>query len=639
MTIWFVPLVPIAAAVAIGLAGRGRSRPALGMAAAASLAVTIGVAAWAAAARPSGSYDWGAGLSLRLAVDDTAAVMAVLVPAVALVVVAYAAAHEHERGLVRLVAVLVAFVGAMELLVLADDVLTLVVGWELVGFCSFVLIDHEWWVPGTPSAAGQAFVTTHIGDLALLVAAGAAVAGVGSLDFAALGGLHGGWLSLFVAAVLVAAASKSAQLPFSPWLFSAMAGPTSASALLHAATMVAAGTYVLVRLQPVLDRAEWFAPVAIGVGLATALAGGLVASLHGHAKKVLAASTSAQYGLMFVAVGAGFPAVAMAHLVTHAVLKAGLFMAAGVAIEAAATPRLDEMRLGRSLPVVAALSAVLALALAAVPPLGAAWTKEQIMSAGGEWSPWLALGVAGAGALSAWYAARFQLLAYGPGPEPGRRRLSRRPGVTELAAIGAAAAGSLGLGLVWLPAGRGVVEAITGAALPSGQGWEPVVSLGLVAMAIGSAIVALRTGRLAGDTTPGRRAAAEWLGLATVARVAVADPVLATSAALPHVDDLMDLIPRAAGTAGGRLAPALARWDTRVVDAGVRGAAGLALVAARVGANLTEPGTDAAVGGIARVVGRGGRAVRALQTGLAHHYYVILVAGCAALFALVAVLR
>ncbi|MGY8822312.1 MAG: proton-conducting transporter transmembrane domain-containing protein, partial [Pseudomonadales bacterium] len=147
--------------------------------------------------------------------------------------------------------------------------------------------------------------------------------------------------------ILLACAAKSAQLPFSPWLFAAMSGPTPVSALLHAATMVAAGVYLLIRLHQTLDAVAWFAPLAIGLGLATALAGGVVASLQGHAKKLLAASTSSHYGLMWLAVGAGYPGAALLHFVTHAFFKAGLFLAAGIAEHHVGSYSLGDMRLGR----------------------------------------------------------------------------------------------------------------------------------------------------------------------------------------------------------------------------------------------------------------------------------------------------
>ncbi len=639
--LWLVPLVPMSVAPVMWLALRDRSRGVLGAGAAVTLGLTTALAGWAAVWRPQSVYRWGAGLTLHLMVDDTAAVMVVLVPAVGLVVAGYAAAHERRRALGRLVVTLVGFVGAMELLVLASDLLTLLIGWELVGAFSWALIAHEWWEADKPQAAAHAFVATHVGDLGLFAAVGAALAGTGSLQYSTLGGLHGGWLHLFVAGVLLAAVAKSAQLPFSPWLFSAMAGPTSVSALLHAATMVAAGAYVLVRLQPVLDRAAWFAPTVITIGLATALVGGLVAGMQQHAKKVLAASTSAQYGLMFVAVGAGYPAAALAHLVTHAAFKAGLFLAAGIAIEAVASPQLGRMRLGRDLRLTAWASAVVALALAAVPPLGAAWTKEGIVAAAGRSAPWLAVGVAVAGALSAWYASRFQLLAFGPPPTDAPRTLARRPGRIEEAALVATASVSAGFALVWVPGARDVAARLTGGALPSGETWETAFSLSLAALALYATFAAFRSGRLRGDATSRRRAAAaDWFAIPALVEAVIVEPALATARTLSRFDTaVLDAPPRAVSALGGRAAGRLARADDRVVDAGVRGTAAFGRFLGRIGATVTDPGVDGAVRQLAGLVGHAGRDTRRLHTGRAHQYYVVVAAGAVVLVVLAAVGR
>lgn len=640
--LWLLPLLPVTVAPVLWLTHRGRSRARIGASGATVLVLTTAIAAWAAATRPASAYAWGAGLTLRLAVDDTAAVVGVLVPVVAIVVVVYAAGHENAEGLARLVAGLVAFTGAMELLVVAADVLTLVAAWELVGGCSWALIAHEWRTPGSGRAAGQAFVATHVGDLGLVAAAGAALAATGSLRYADLGGLRGGWLDLFVAGVVLAAVSKSAQLPFSPWLFSAMAGPTSVSALLHAATMVAAGAFILVRLQPVLDTATWFAPTVIGVGLATALVGGAVAVAQRHTKKLLAASTSAQYGLMFVAVGAGVPAAALAHLVAHAAFKAGLFLSAGVAMEAAGGPELARMRLGRDLRGVAVATAVLAAALAAIPPLGAAWTKEAIAAAAGHGAAWLAIAVALAGALSAAYATRFQLLAFGPPPTDEPRTLVRRPGVAETGTIVATAAVSLAFAIVWVPGARDVVARFAGGVIAEGEPWEIALSLALVAAGVCTTVAASRrTAALVGDVLDDRqRTVADWFALPAAVRSVVVEPTLAAAGALARMDTVvLDAPARAATRAGPRLASALAAIDHRVVDAGVRAAAAFGRAAARVGATVTERAATGAALGLADAVGRAGRDTRRLQTGRAHQFYVSIVAAAVVLVAVTAAWR
>lgn len=645
--LWVVPLLPVIAGALVWAGGsgggdRGAGRRVVpGSAAAATLAATAGLAAWAAVDRPSTSYRWGSGLRLELAVDDPASVAVILVPAVGFVVVAYAAAHEPTRALGRLLGTLVAFVGAMELLVLAADLLTLLVAWELVGAFSWVAIAHRWWEVDKPTAATHAFLATRAGDLGLFAAAGGALAGTGSLAYADLGRLESGWLDLVVAGVFLAAAAKSAQLPFSPWLFSAMGGPTSVSALLHAATMVAAGAYILVRLHPVLDAAGWFAPAAIGVGLATALAGGVVALAQQHAKQLLAASTSAHYGLMFVAAGAGVPAAALAHLVAHAAFKAPLFLSAGIAMEASGSPLLGRMRLGRALPALAAVTALCSLALAGVPPLGGAWTKESVVAAAGHHAPWLAVAVATAGALSAGYAARFQLLGFGPPPHPGPRSLVRWPGPVELAAVAVGGVASLALGLLWLPGGEGVVERLAGGTLPAGTTWEVALSLGAVGLALYAASVAHRQGRLLGDPLDARRrAVADWFALPAGVAAAVVDPVRRLAVGLGGVDGrVVDAPVRAAAAAGRRVAAAVARGDDRVVDAGVRAAAAVGRLAARAGSSVAERGIDGALRDVAGLVGAAAADARRSQTGLAHQYYVVVAAGVLVLLVAVIALR
>ncbi|MGH2601645.1 MAG: proton-conducting transporter membrane subunit, partial [Dehalococcoidia bacterium] len=295
-----------------------RSRPrAIAVAPVAVLLVTLMFGAWAAFTEPTFSWHWSPRIELRLAVEDFGRVMVVLVPLIAAPIVAYAAATEGE-GRLRLLVLMLAFVSAMLLLVSAADFLTLLFAWELVGFVSWALIGHRWRDPHAVRSAAQAFVTTRIGDIGLYVAAGMTFVATGSFAFAGLPRADSVALGVVAAGVLVAAAAKSAQLPFSPWLFAAMAGPTPVSALLHSATLVAAGTYLLIRLAPALAPVWWFLPALALVGIATAVAGGIVAFIQTDIKRALAASTSAQYGLMFVAVGAGSAAAGAAHLVAHA---------------------------------------------------------------------------------------------------------------------------------------------------------------------------------------------------------------------------------------------------------------------------------------------------------------------------------
>lgn len=639
--LWSLPLAPLVAGLAIWRTRpRRRARPLFGALGVVALLATAGIAAWAAWARPQAGYGWGGGVTLTLGVDAVAAVVAVLVPVVAAPIVVFAAAHEPMRGLSRLVGLLVVFVGAMELLVVAEDLLTLLIGWELVGALSWGLIAHEWRRADKPRAAAHAFNTTRFGDLGLFLAAMAAFAGVGSLGYGDLGRLDGPLLHVAVAGVVLAAAAKSAQLPFCPWLFSAMGGPTPVSALLHAATMVAAGAYVLARLHPFLGLVSWFAPVVVGIGLATALAGGVVASLQPHAKKLLAASTSAHYGLIFVAVGAGSAAAGIAHLVTHAAFKALLFLAAGTAITAGGGELLGRMRLGSRLPLLAALTAAGSLALAGAPPLSGAWTKEIVVAAAGEYAPWLATLVVLAGGLSAFYATRFQLLAYGPTPDDLRDH-GRTRGAGEPWALGALAVAVVGLGALWLPGGHDLVSDVLAEELPTGETWELVASLVLVAAGVYAAANADRGERLATlGLSPRSATAADWLGLPALARAAVVEPTMALCGTLARFDDrVVDGGVRGAAALGRVLSAGLARVDDRVVDAGIRGAAASASALSRLLSTAGELGFDRLVRGLAGAVAAAAGDSRRLQTGMTHHYYVLVACGLVVLVAATAIWR
>lgn len=689
MTAWLLVLVPVATAVAVAAARRlPRAQAPLAVAGLVATAV-VGIAA--AVGEATATLGWGPRLGLGLDVVGFSRVMVVLAPVVATPIVAYAAATEPE-GRTRLLTFMVAFVGAMELLVAAEDFLTLLIGWELVGALSWALVGQGWRTAGNVKAATEAFLTTRFGDLGLYVAAGIAFAGTGSFRFSDLGRVTGSELDAVAFGVLLAAAAKSAQLPFSPWLFSAMAGPTPVSALLHSSTMVAAGAYLLIRLAPALEATGWFEPAVLALGLATALAGGVVATLQTHAKRVLAGSTSAQYGLMLAAIGAGSTAAAGAQLVTHAAFKSLLFLSAGVASHAVGHADLRGMHLGDALPRASLLSAVGALALAAVPPLGGAWSKEEIVGAvAGDVGSWPAVAIFVAAFLSTLYASRYWILAYGPEPRRGRipnplsalgvgrrqrpapRHLLHLPGHLELASLGSLAAVTLVLSVLWLPGGGRIVEELTAGRLPGSEVVvremnEQIISLGVIVAAVAVVWSLIRHARLAssGMRAPIRTRAANWFELGTAARTVIVTPVRALSQALARLDAGSARVVRD-GVGGGvlTLSRQLARFDDHIIDAGVRATAAVAAAFSRllswrgelsidgvvesiaglsmraaVAARVSDERTvDAAVEGIAREVGFTGRQSRKIQTGLAHHYYVMVAAGLAVALVMLAFAR
>ena len=624
------------------------------------------------------SWRWGSGLACRLALEGFARVMAVLVPVIAAPVVAYAGRSERGEGLPRLLAWLLVFVGAMELLVLAGDLLTLLIAWELVGVCSWALIGHHHRDPANGRAAAQAFLTTRCGDLGLYLAAAATWAGAGSLDYRALGALDGVPLQVAAAGLLLAAAAKSAQGPFAPWLFSAMAGPTPVSALLHSATMVAAGAYALIRLTPTLSGAgaAWLVPAIAGLGIATVWAGGVVAAVQTDFKRALAASTSSQYGLMLVAVGAGATGAAGAHLVAHAAFKSLLFLGAGVALHVAGTGDLGRLRdlglgsgteqgragregRGRTaglsqLPLAALLFAAGALALAAVPPLGAAWTKERVVAAAfhaESWEPWLGWATLLSGVLTAFYAARLQVLGFGI----GRTRQAvdgagpagaagdhapRGPEGGEWVGLGALAGLTALLSALWWPGAGAVAERWVGGRIVGGAPWELAAGVAGIALAFGLVWSLRRSGALltlglGGRWESLRAGAAAWLGLPALARIAVARPVLALARALAALDDrVVAAGVRAAARVGDAVSRLLATWSERGVDGTVEALARGTVAFAAGSGRFDDVAVDGAVEGTARATGRAGSASRRLQSGRAPQYYALIAAGFLVLLAL-----
>lgn len=631
--LWWLPLVPILAGTAL-LVSRLPRRLWIGAFAVAALLLTLTLSIVATLEAWSGSFAWSDVLRLQAALTPLSAAVAILVPTIALPVLAFAAADEARAGLTRLIALLLVFVGGMELLVIADDLLTLLIGWEFVGACSWALISHEWRDVGNPRSGLYAFVTTRLGDLGLFIAAMATFATTGGFAYEGLRSLDADTLSIVAFGVLLSAAAKSGQVPFSPWLFRAMAGPSSVSALLHAATMVAAGAYLLARLHPVLSEVYWFGTAAIAIGLATALTGGVVALLQNHAKKLLAASTSAHYGLMFVAVGADYPGVAILHLVAHAGFKALLFLAAGTAGERAGSYALDRMQFGRTLPVMAGLIAAGALSLAGVPPLGGGWTKEAVIAAAGHEQGLFAAGCMVAGGLSAAYAMRFQLLAYGFAGDPGR---DKRPPAAEYSALGTLALFSLVLSALWLPSVHDGMGRLLGAEIPTSKTGELIASLGLVGLGllVGSFLARRYPGL---GTDPHSGAAAAWLGLPSLISVVAVRPFERCAGAAAWVDDrLVDAGRRAVATLGTNGADAAARLDRRAVDGGRRAVAAFGTALAQGSARFGEWAADGLPYGTAQLVGMSGDDLRRLQTGLTHHYYALLAVGVAVMAAILLV--
>ena len=329
-------------------------------------------------------------LSMGIAVDQITIVMLAVVTTVAFMVNVFSVGYmKGEPRYWWYFAVLQLFVASMLLLVLADNLLLLYVAWELVGLSSFLLIGHYWERRSAVEAAKKAFITTRVGDVGLLI--GIILLWKATGTFNILDIIHAveagevGGTSLFVSVMFIflGAMGKSAQLPFHVWLPDAMEGPTPVSALIHAATMVVAGVYLVARLLPVFEAAGGALIVVTAVGLITALFSGVVAFAQTDIKKVLAYSTVSQLGFMFVALGAGAVSAGMFHLFTHAFFKALLFLGAGsVIIGAHHHQEMGQLGgLWRKMPVTAATFLVGSLALAGLFPLAGFWSKDEILHA------------------------------------------------------------------------------------------------------------------------------------------------------------------------------------------------------------------------------------------------------------------
>lgn len=323
--------------------------------------------------------------AFRLTVDGLAAMMLAVVGAVATCVFVYAISYmsEDERAH-RFFAFLDFFVMAMCLLVVSGNLTVLLVGWTGVGIASFLLISF-WWQKGWPLQAGfLALGANAIGDAALLVACVIMPKGAGALDTLAQSAPRatGGVVAVGVC-LLIAAAAKSAQGPLWFWLPSAMAGPTPVSALIHAATMVAAGVYLLVRTAGVIELSPQVQMAVVVTGMSTALLGGLASLWQTNFKRGIAYSTASQLGWMFVAVGIGNPFAAFFHLVTHASFKAMLFLGAGTVIHSAHHE--EDIRkvggLAKHLKMTHALFVVGGLALIGTPLLSGSFSKDAILEA------------------------------------------------------------------------------------------------------------------------------------------------------------------------------------------------------------------------------------------------------------------
>lgn len=401
--LWLIPAAPLAGFILILLFGRRLGEPAAGYLAATmvavSFAVTVGVFfdllgndehhrehvltlfSWV----PVGDLQ----IDMALLADPLSITMALFITGIGSMIHLFAIGYMHgDPKFSKFFLYLNLFVFSMLMLVLGENLLVTFLGWEGVGACSYFLISFWHTRPSAATAGKKAFVTNRIGDWGVMLAMFLGFTTVGSVSYGALnhaaeeGGIATSTATGIALLLFVGAVGKSAQLPLYLWLPDAMEGPTPVSALIHAATMVTAGVFLMTRMNPMLAAAADWAPEIIAwTGAITALFAASIAVAQNDIKKVLAYSTVSQLGYMFLAVGSGAYVAAIFHMITHAFFKALMFLGSGSVIHGMHEEQ-DMRRMGAlrvMMPVTAGTFIIGWLAIAGVPPFAGFWSKDEIL--------------------------------------------------------------------------------------------------------------------------------------------------------------------------------------------------------------------------------------------------------------------
>lgn len=604
-----VPLVPLVGWAVLGLGGRRLAPRGVALLACGTVAVSFLVSAGlfaALRALPPGSrhvavdlYRWMAVGSLvvplRLLVDPLSVAMALVVSGVGALIHVYSVGYmAGDEGYSRYFAYMNLFMASMLTLVLAGNLVVMFIGWEGVGLSSYLLIAFWFTRPAAARAGVKAFLVTRLGDVGFLLGIFLALGLFGTADFEALAReaprvlpLGGPAATALALLLFLGAVGKSAQLPLHVWLPDAMEGPTPVSALIHAATMVTAGVYMVLRLHAVYLQSPLALDVVALVGAVTAVFAAASALAEPDLKRVLAYSTISQLGYMFLGVGVGAFGAGFFHLISHAFFKALLFLAAGAVMHAlgGVTDMREMGGLARILPRTAAAFGLGALALSGVPPLVGFVSKERILTdvylqgARGLW----ALGLLGSGLTAVYIVRAFALTFLGA---PARLAGTRPAGHGDRPPVMAAPMGVLG------------VLVLTGGLLGGAvDRWlEPVVGPGAPRVAPSGATEGALVA--AGVAVALAGIALAWLAYARP-RVPLEIPRL--GAVLSH----QFFVEQAYATVVVEPARALARWaaevDRRVIDG--------------------------AVVGLGRLLWSGGAVLRRAQTGYLRHYAALLLVG------------
>ena len=423
-------------------------------------------------------------ISVDFAVDRLSAVMLLIVTGIGTLIHIYAVGYmAHEEGYYRFFSFFNLFMFFMLVLVLAQNYLLLFVGWEGVGLCSYLLVGFYFTEKFATDAGNKAFIVNRIGDFGFSLAIFLIAIKFGSLDFTAVFSqaknlpveASPGWITAVALLLLVGATGKSAQIPLYVWLPDAMAGPTPVSALIHAATMVTAGVYMVARSSSIFLHSPVALYTVAIIGISTAFFAATVGLVQNDIKKVFAYSTVSQLGYMFVGLGTGAFSAGIFHVMTHAFFKALLFLGAGSVIHALSGEQ-DLRKMGglmKKIPITCAVLACASVAIAGVPPFSGAASKDLILEAAYAYAPWIYwVGLFTAG-MTAFYVGRAFFMAFF-GEYRGDKHPHESPFIMwgPLAVL---AVLSLGGGFIKLPQYLEPLFPLSESSLPSYVSWLPAV--------------------------------------------------------------------------------------------------------------------------------------------------------------------
>jgi len=487
--VWLIPLLPLIGFLINGLGRNVLPKAGVGIVGCGVVLVAFllgcGVFSSVYAARQAGEaasftlpvFDWiSAGnlhVSLSFLVDPLSAIMLLIVTGIGFLIHVYSLGYmHHDAGFAKFFAYLNLFIFFMLLLVLGSNYIVMFIGWEGVGLCSYLLIGFWFKNSSYANAAKKAFVMNRIGDLGFLIAVFGIFATFGTLEFSGIfpeaAKMASGDTTLLLITLLlfVAATGKSAQIPLFTWLPDAMAGPTPVSALIHAATMVTAGIYMIARSNILFTLSPITLQVVAAIGICTALLAAAVAVTQNDIKKVLAYSTVSQLGYMFLGLGVGAFTGAFFHVLTHAFFKALLFLGAGSVIHAMSDEQ--DMRsmggLKKQLPVTYVTMLIGTIAIAGIPPLSGFFSKDEILAHAFAHSNVLwVLGFIGA-LFTAFYMFRMLFLTFFGqfrGTAEQKSHLHESPATMTIPLIVLALLAAVG-GLLNVPAALGGGEALAG---------------------------------------------------------------------------------------------------------------------------------------------------------------------------------